>query len=247
MHAGVGADRREVIDLDVPTERRAGPEDRLAADVAVVGDVHVRHEEIAIADRRAAAATGGASMNRHELAKDVAPADVERGRLALVLQVLRRQADRGKGIELRAVADRRMAIDHGRRADAAVSPEHDVGTNHRVRPDDGAAADLCVRVRRAPSGRCSARRRTPRARDPPRPPGDRRPWPTPRRERVRRAAGRATPRAGDGRRARPACETSRCPRREATPARRQSEASPPESSTRSSAPPGISGAPGKCP
>ena len=59
----------------MPAERGAGPEDRVAADVAIVRDVHVGHEQVAVADRRPAAAAGGAAMDGHELAEDVALAD----------------------------------------------------------------------------------------------------------------------------------------------------------------------------
>ena len=61
---------------------------------------------LSVADRRHAAAAGGAAMDRDELAENIAGADLEAGRLALVFQVLRRQANRRIGKHLRAVADR---------------------------------------------------------------------------------------------------------------------------------------------
>ena len=72
---GAGADVREVLDTDVAAERRVRPEDRVAADVAVVRHVHVGHEQVVVADRRLAAAAGGAAVDRDELAEDVAAAD----------------------------------------------------------------------------------------------------------------------------------------------------------------------------
>ena len=51
-----GADVGEVLDVDVAAERGVRPEDRVVADVAVVRDVHVGHEQVVVADRRLAAA-----------------------------------------------------------------------------------------------------------------------------------------------------------------------------------------------
>jgi hypothetical protein len=89
--------------------------------MAVVRHVRVRHEQIAIADRRHAAAARRAAMNRDELAEHVVSADDELGRLALELQILRRQADRRERIDLRVVADRRPPVDDAGRPDRAVA------------------------------------------------------------------------------------------------------------------------------
>ena len=82
VHRRPGADVDEVGDRHVAAERRVRAEDRLVADVAVVRHVHVIHEQVAVADRRHAAAAGGAAVDRDELAEDVAGADLEAGRLA---------------------------------------------------------------------------------------------------------------------------------------------------------------------
>ena len=59
--------------------------------------------------RRDAAAALGAAMDGDELAEDVALADHEPRRLATVLQVLRRQADRRERKDLGPIADRRRS------------------------------------------------------------------------------------------------------------------------------------------
>ena len=64
VHAGAGADVREVLDRDVAAERRHVAEDRVVADVAVVRDVHVGHEHVAIADLGDAAAAARAAVDR---------------------------------------------------------------------------------------------------------------------------------------------------------------------------------------
>ena len=50
VHAGSGADIREVLDVHVPAERRHVAEDGVVADMAIVRDVDVRHEHVAVAD-----------------------------------------------------------------------------------------------------------------------------------------------------------------------------------------------------
>ena len=75
------------------------------ADVAVVRDVRVGHEHVVVADFRDAAAARGAAMDRHELPEHVVVADDQPRRLAVILQVLRNQADRDEREDLVAVAD----------------------------------------------------------------------------------------------------------------------------------------------
>jgi hypothetical protein len=56
-------------------------------------------------------------VDRAELADRVAVADLELGRLAGVLLVLRRRADRARLVDPVVAADRRVALDQGVRAD----------------------------------------------------------------------------------------------------------------------------------
>src|SRR6187455_910085 len=104
-------------------------------------DVRVCHEEIVIADPGNAAAPGGASVDRDELAKDVVMAHDETRGLALELQILRRQSHRGKRKDLGMVADGRAAIDDGRSADLAVLTQGHILANDRVGPHDTAEAN----------------------------------------------------------------------------------------------------------
>src|SRR4029078_13032702 len=98
------------------------------------------------------AAPGGAAVDRHELADDVAVADHHARRLAAELQGLRHQADRRHRGDLVVVADLGDAVDDARGADLVVAPDAHVLANAHVRPDDGPGADM--------SARMSDRRRT---------------------------------------------------------------------------------------
>ena len=158
-----GADVGEVLDRHVAAERRRVAEDGVVADVAVVGDVDVGHEDVAIADRRHAAAAARAAVDRHELAEDVAPADHEARLLAAKLQVLRNQPDRRERVDLRIVADLGPAVDDRRGADPAVRADAHVGADRRVRADRRALADLRAAGARSPSDRSRSDRRRCRA------------------------------------------------------------------------------------
>ena len=88
------------------------------------------------------AAAPGAPVYRHELANDVPVADDQPRRFAAELQILRDEADRRHREDLVAVAHLGPAINHGRRADAAiltdahVRPDRHVGPDLRPRADD---------------------------------------------------------------------------------------------------------------
>ena len=77
----------------VPPERGVRAEDHVVGDVTVVGDVHVSHEDVAIADHRDPSAAAGAAVDGDELAEDIPPPDDQLRLFALVLQILRRETD----------------------------------------------------------------------------------------------------------------------------------------------------------
>ena len=143
----------------------------------------------------------------------------EARRLAVILQILRDQADRGEREDLVAVADLGRAVDDRRGADAAVASDAHVIADDRVRADDRAGADRRARmhdrasrsdlrpdavgvVATAPSAappppRCCRRYRRPHAR------ARAAPAPRPHRDFEPQPVARARPAAG----------TWRCPRR----------------------------------
>src|SRR5262249_17308474 len=91
VDAGGRADLPKILDDHVSAGRRAGAEDHAVADVAVVGDVRVRHDEVVVTDRGLASAAPRAAVDRDELPERVAPADRQPRALAFVFEVLRRQ------------------------------------------------------------------------------------------------------------------------------------------------------------
>src|SRR5262249_21365521 len=76
------------------------------------------------------------------LAEDVEVADFHRGRLAVVLEVLRTLAEDGAGVDLVAAAHRQRAAQVDAGAQDAVGADADVPLDDDVRPDLDAGAEF---------------------------------------------------------------------------------------------------------
>src|SRR5690606_27723068 len=113
---------------------------------AIMGDVHVRHDPVVVADVGAPPVLDRAPVDRHVLAEGVAVADHERGRLAGVLLVLRGTADRAERMEHVVAADGRPAGDDAVRADRGVRADAHVALDDRVGSDANRAVELRTRV-----------------------------------------------------------------------------------------------------
>ena len=84
MNSTERPDRYVVGRDNMAGERDAVGENISAADDAIVRDMHLRHEQIVVADLRQSAAACGPSMDRHCLAYLIAFADLGLGGLAFV-------------------------------------------------------------------------------------------------------------------------------------------------------------------
>src|SRR3970040_2207344 len=105
--------------MHVPGELRVVGKYRVAADLAVVGEMDIRHEPVVVADPRHANVLRGPAIEGAELADGVAVADFPPRRRPLVLLVLGNLADGGELEDAVALADARVAGHHGMRADPA--------------------------------------------------------------------------------------------------------------------------------
>jgi len=115
----------------------------MAADLAVMREMHVRHDPVVAADAGHSRVERGAAVDGDVLADGIAVADLDRGVLAGVFLVLRRRADRGEMEDAVAPADTRTPVEHHVRADPGALPQFDPGTDDRVRPD----RDVCCELR----------------------------------------------------------------------------------------------------
>src|SRR6185369_3851406 len=90
MHARISADRRVVFDKHVTGERRSVAEDDIAADVAIVRNMRMSHEQVVRANLGQASATVSSAVQRREFAKRIALARDKTRWLAGILEVLGR-------------------------------------------------------------------------------------------------------------------------------------------------------------
>ena len=103
--------------------------------------MNVRHDPVVIAEPGHAGVLGGAAIQRAELPDGVAIADLQPGRLAGILLVLRHFAD-GAELENSVVAaDAGMAADDDMGADPGVVADLDMLADHRIRPDLDSCAE----------------------------------------------------------------------------------------------------------
>ena len=165
-HLGVLVHRRQaahghpIADLHVTAQRRAIRHHDLIAQLTIVRDMRIRHQQIVVADARHALVVGGAAIHGDGFAKHIAVADLEARRLAVVFLVLRRIAQRGELEYLVVGADARRAVDHRMRAYPGAGADDD------IRADDGRTARFQRPPRSAlaaispPANRSSRRSRT---------------------------------------------------------------------------------------
>ena len=79
----------------------------MAADVAIVGYVHIGHNPVVVTDRGDTAILNGAPTDRAPFSERVAVANDKAGRLTGVLLVLRLVADRRELVDVVVFANRR--------------------------------------------------------------------------------------------------------------------------------------------
>src|SRR5690606_28031187 len=133
---------RAVANFDMPAQHGIVSHGDIVANVAVMRDMGLHHEQAIVADGGLAAARVRAAMHRHAFADDVAAADLQRRASALVLEVLRRAAkhgirvDLGSGAETRAVKNRHMADE------LAIIPQNHIRRYVAERSDTHTAAKL---------------------------------------------------------------------------------------------------------
>ena len=137
VDAAERADGRPILNFDVPGEGDGVGEDDVATNDAIMRDVHVGHEPVAIADLGECAAAFGAAVDGDEFADGVAVADAGDGGFALVLLVLGGDAYGAEGIKNVVGTDDGVPIDVVVRHEASAGADFDIGTDDAVRADLG--------------------------------------------------------------------------------------------------------------
>ena len=146
MHAAERFDHRPILHGDVAGEGDRVAELGMIAHFGVVRDVHIGHQEVVGADPRHQATALRAPMDGDELANLVAASDAGLRALALVLQILRRNTDRGVRIEDVVFADGGHAFHINVSHKTRVRSDFDIGADDAVGSDFRAVRDASLRI-----------------------------------------------------------------------------------------------------
>src|SRR5205823_5457810 len=104
-------------------------------DDTIMADMRIDHEVVIVAYHRFHVIRG-AAVDRDELAKGIAVADFQAGRLVVVLKMLRVVAEDGASVD-------GVAASHGQWAkEVSTRPDHAVGADLDLAFDDGMSADF---------------------------------------------------------------------------------------------------------
>src|SRR6185295_17241685 len=123
-----------VVDGDVPgTLGRIGNHD-VVTDLAVVGQMHVGHDEAA-RPHRGFKGGGGAPIDRGIFADDGAFAHLDPGFLPLILEVLRVTTEDRAVSHVHIIRQPDVPLESYPRRQAAAVAHYNVGANDGVRPD----------------------------------------------------------------------------------------------------------------
>src|SRR3970282_209769 len=135
VYQGGRAQNGPVAHVHVARELAGIGEDRLAADLAVVREVHVRHDPVVVAHARHARVARRAAVDGDVFAYRVAVADLHGRVFAAIFLVLRRRADGGELIDAVVAADAHAAIEDHVRPDPAALADLDLFAEDRVGAD----------------------------------------------------------------------------------------------------------------
>src|SRR5690606_10498198 len=146
VHARETAEDHVVADHDMAGQRGVVGEYAVVPDHAVVGDMRVGQQPVVAADAGDPAAFAGAAIERHELADQVAVANLERDALAAVLLVLWIAADRGVSDDAVLATDARRTLHAAVWADERSVADLDIGSDQGERADRHSFADARGRI-----------------------------------------------------------------------------------------------------
>ena len=124
-----------IAHVHVPGQGRVVGHDCLAANDAVVRDMHVRHNPVVVTENRLTLVLGGTAADRAKFADRIPVTDRERGRLVRILLVLRIVSHRRKLINMIIVANLCGPVDHDVAVDACTATNLDIIADYRKSPN----------------------------------------------------------------------------------------------------------------
>src|ERR1019366_1763800 len=118
----------------------------VVADLAVMPDVGVGHDQDIAAHASNAPTLRSATSDADVLANDVAVADLQARGLATISDVLRSPANHGERVYLVVETYFRRSINYDMREQLAVLAQLYVRADHAISPDFARGGDLCSRI-----------------------------------------------------------------------------------------------------
>jgi hypothetical protein len=142
MHDAVARHDRSIMDVNVPAEQHAIDQKRVVEDMAVVSDVRVRHQHVAVADAGPMVFLLGSATDSDAFAKEVVVADFDSGvGIGSEADILRLATDHTVRPEPVSLADNDFALHNDIAVKRRAVADRDVGTNDAERADFDIVAD----------------------------------------------------------------------------------------------------------
>ncbi len=117
-----------------------------AADLAIMRNMHIGHDPVVVAEAGDPDILRGAGVEAAEFTNRVAVADLQAGRLAAILLVLRHFAQRTERVDAVVATDARPPGDHHVRADQRIVANFHLLADDRISPDGHVLAESGARM-----------------------------------------------------------------------------------------------------
>ena len=145
VNAQTATHHRTVFDHHVARHLNGIGHHDVVAEIAVVAQMAIGHQQVAVADAGHLALFGGA-VDRHAFPQRVSITDQHLGVGTAVLEILRRKPEAGAWVHLVVTAQGQPTIQHGMGTDPGVLSDHHLRADHRTRADDHTGGQLGLRV-----------------------------------------------------------------------------------------------------
>src|SRR5512138_3476806 len=135
MDPGEPPDDGMIADRNMTSQTRRIRKNEMAAEMTVMGNVHIGHQEILRPNGGCPTALYRRPVDCHIFPENVVVADDHLGLFAVVIQMLRRGADRDKWMQLAPCTDLRPAINRDMRHEMGSRSNRDMLTDQTKRPE----------------------------------------------------------------------------------------------------------------
>lgn len=144
MDADAAHHRDVVGNGDMPGEHDVVGDDAAAANMGIVADVCIDHQQVSVANAGESASGFRADMDGDRFANDVFIADLQASGPATIFQILRRSSDNGEGMDDIVSPDGSVAFNDDVAQQPAAGADDDMRTHNAERPDLDVIAEMSL-------------------------------------------------------------------------------------------------------